>query len=247
MVIAIINMKALLLFSLLFLSSFIYSQEKRMNYYFDNYTISNYKNYNNGYDGQVINFNNTKDSTYKLLIRINKNLKDAILTDLKNKLVVKFDVNFIFNKIQDLNKLNNRKLFSIVDFDLNTRKKYKNFVEEFEFEKDSTTGKIIAHLTSFKNNKRKKIINEHYYFFEKNDKVINNYKNSTKLYLINKYNIKLDETENVQKILCIIDGKISNETEILEINQTDFNFNFKIDEEYLERISFSRLITTTIN
>ncbi|MBC7525586.1 MAG: hypothetical protein H7239_14270 [Flavobacterium sp.] len=177
---------------------------------------------------------NTKDSTYSLLIKMNDNVKGATLDDHKKKRVINFDVNFDYNKVEDLNKLNNSKLYTVIIYE--NQKKYKNFVEVFEYEKDTINNQILVHLTQFKNSKKKKIINEHYYYFSNKDNIESLYKNNVKDYLLKKYNLFEIKNFNLEKIVCVIDGKINSETVYLESKKIDFNFIFKIDELFPKRI-----------
>ena len=172
-----------------------------MSYYFDFVSISNIKNHRNNYKGKDFFFKNLKDSTYVLVIGIHDSVKKATLIDYKKRRIIKFDVNFDYQKIEDLNKLSNSKLHTGVAF--NKWKKNNKLVEDIEFEKDTGTNKTIVHLTQFKNKKRKKIINEHYYYFGDDSEIGDVYKNSIKNYLIKKYNLTLIKDENLEKIIQI--------------------------------------------
>lgn len=206
----------------------VFAQDHKMNYYFNKVTVSNVKNYETGAMFKYIHFVNQKDTTYALGLQIEANSRTATLYDNKSKLLVKFDVSFSYEKIEDLNKLTHAILYSKVFS--GRKRKFKKFAEDMEYEKDSLTNKTIVHLTQYKNNKRKKIINEHYYFFEKNDKINFNQKNSLKNYLNSKYKININEDENIGKIIHLKDGKNASETEFLEMKTVDFNFIFKIDD-----------------
>lgn len=224
-------MKYLIAFSFLFLSYFSFSQEK-MSYHFDYYSISNYKNYGAKLDNVMVNVLNEKDSTYSLLL--NYSNKEAILNDRKNRQLIKFTFDFKFEKIQDLNKLTNSRLYTKVIY--SSRKKYKNLVRDFEYEKDTLTNKTIAHLTFYKNKKRKKIINEHYYFFGYDAKTFDTHSKSIKKFLITTYDLDVIKDLNIEKILHLEDGKISSETNFIEIKKTDFTFEFKVDDVYPKRL-----------
>lgn len=223
-------MKRLVILVLIAFSNFCFSQEQKMSYYFDTVVVGDLKNYPDSFIGKTISFYNKKDTTYVLLIRCNDKIKDASLSDFKKKFLINFNVNFDFEKIEDLSKLNAVKLYKNVDF--SKPKKNKNYVENFEYEKDSLTGKTIVHLTQYKNNKLKKIINEHYYFFGNSFKNYNSNKIQIKSYLIKKYNFNLIADDNLEKSLCIINGKISNDFNVLDIKDVNYNFEFKIDEIY---------------
>jgi hypothetical protein len=224
-------MKSLIDFSFLFLSFFSFSQEK-MSYYFDYYSISNYKNYGAKLDNLMVNVLNEKDSTYTLLL--NYSSKEATLNDRKNRQLIKFVFDFKFEKIEDLNKLTNPKLYTQVQTIRGRR--FKKFVEDFEYENDSLTGKTIVHLTSYRKKKRKKIINEHYYYFGDNVNTVDSHKKSIKNYLLNKYKLKDLKNLNIEKVLHLKDGKIESQIDFVEIKKVDFNFKFEIEEVYPKRL-----------
>ncbi|WP_191860140.1 hypothetical protein [Hanstruepera ponticola] len=215
-------------------SNLTFSQDNlKRSYYFDVVTISNTKNYSNGFMGKTILFQNQKDSTYSLYMRINNSMREVRLSDRKEKNSISFDMNFEYKSVEDLNKLNNSKLYTVVNY--GKSKNYKNYVEEFEFETDSINHKTIIHLTSFKNSKRKKIISEHYYFFGLNDNYDINSPNSIKNYVSETYNLKIADHKHLEKIIHLEDGKISYESNNIIIDLIDFNFEFKIDEVYPKR------------
>ncbi|WP_395044857.1 hypothetical protein [Flavobacterium sp.] len=200
-----------------------------MSYNFNYYSVYNYKNYGFKVDTKMIQITNEKDSTYSL--HLDYNTKEAILKDTKNKLLVKFKIDFNFEKIEDLEKLTNSRLFK------NSRyvsgRKFKNFVQDFEFGNDTINHKTIVHLTSYKNKKRKKIINEHFYYFgNENNNIYDLHEKSIKKYLINKYDLEDIKDLNIEKILCLKDGKIESQMIFSEIKKVNYNFKFKIDEEF---------------
>ncbi|RTY86779.1 hypothetical protein [Flavobacterium sp. GT3R68] len=224
----IIRMKSLLTLLFCLLLSGVFAQDHKMNYYFNKVTVSNFINYE--YDTKVkyIHFINEKDTTYSLVVALQENSKTATLYDFENKFLVNFNANFNYEKVEDLNKLNHVILRNNVFW--GRKKRSKKFVEDREYEKDSVTNQTIVHVTQYKNSKRKKIINEHYYIFEKNDKINNNGKNSIKNYLSNKYKINFSEDDNLKKIIHLKGAKNAGETEIVTIDAADFNFTFKIDD-----------------
>jgi hypothetical protein len=223
-------MKYFVILFLFLLSNNTFSQQNRKSYYFNYSSVSEYKIYQNQFNGKLIDFRNTKDSTYYLQIAINGSKKEAIIADYKNKLIIKFDVNFEYQNSNDLKKLSNSKLYTVVNFGKNI--KYKKAVEFIEYEKDSITNKTIVHITRFANKKRKKIISELYCFFENMENVSSNHKKSIKNYLIDKHNIILKESENLTKVLCLKEGKIESESHFLEIKSEDVNFEFSIDNVF---------------
>ncbi|MFT7350784.1 MAG: hypothetical protein ACI9XR_000500 [Flavobacterium sp.] len=225
-------MKLRLFFYFLIFNLSCFAQKKQMSYFFDYYSKRKINQYETGTKGEIVYFSNKQDSTYNLSISITNTKNEAVLIDKKKDIIVKFDVNlgFINNDTVDLTKLTNSKLYTIVIF--GPSKKYKKMVQDFEYEKNTITNKSIFHLTRFKNNKRNKIISEHYYFFEKD---INNsalIKNSVKEYIAEKYKIKFDSDDNLKRILHLKNGELANETEFLETKNINYNFIFEIDEEF---------------
>ena len=107
-------MKKLFLLFILVNSLTVFSQEEKRSYFFDYYTIKNIKNYLRNFNGKIVNLYNTKDSTYTLYLDANN--KKAELLDFKKRLFIHFEMDFNFEKIEDLNKLKNSKIHYNVSF-----------------------------------------------------------------------------------------------------------------------------------
>ncbi|WP_418509553.1 hypothetical protein [Corallibacter sp.] len=212
-----------------------YSQDLERNYHFDLVTISNVKDYSHGFMGKVIDFINQKDSTYNLFIKVNGLNNEATLNDRKKKQIIKFDVDedFDYKTIDDLNKLSNSKLFTVVVH--SKHKSYKNSTEDFEYELDSINNKTIVHLTRFKNKKRKKIISEHYHFLSVNNIYDGTSSSNFKNYILENHSLRIADNQELEKILHLKDGKIWLETQYISKKIVDFDFKFKIDEVYPKR------------
>ncbi|WP_417289474.1 hypothetical protein [Corallibacter sp.] len=212
-----------------------YSQDLERNYHFDLVTISNVKDYSHGFMGKVIDFINQKDSTYNLFIKVNGLNNEATLNDRKKKQIIKFDVDedFDYKTIDDLNKLSNSKLFTVVVH--SKHKSYKNSTEDFEYELDSINNKTIVHLTRFKNKKRKKIISEHYHFLSVNNIYDGTSSSNYKNYILENHSLRIADNQELEKILHLKDGKIWLETQYISKKIVDFDFKFKIDEVYPKR------------
>lgn len=239
-------MKRYLLLLFIFIQSFAFSQNEKVSYHFDFMAMNNFKDYKQDKKGKQIYLYNSKDTTYFLSILYLDNSKYALITDYKKKHIIKFDVNFNYENIEDLNKLSNVRLYKEVFFEKS--KKYKNSVETFEFEKDSTNqNNVIVHLTKFKNKKKKKIIEEHYYFYGKTDYPDIISKESLKNKLVEKYDIEIIKNLNLYKILHLDDGKLSIDTEVLETKIIDFNFQFTIDDVFPKYKTFNNTTTTFTN
>ncbi|QBZ99002.1 hypothetical protein GS03_02514 [Flavobacterium sangjuense] len=189
-------------------------------------TIEHRNDYKNNFEGKFIFLSNSNDSTYLMTIKIGKSLKDATISDHKKNWLIKFDMDFEYQHLEDLNNLTNSKLYTGVSSV--SRKSYKNAVEDFKFERDTINNETIVHLKRYKNSKRKKIISDHYYFFGKKSNVYDTKKNSIKNYLNAKYNLDLSAF-NLEKAYHLEDGKLAIKSEEIYNESIDFNFNFKID------------------
>ena len=211
-----------------FASTFIYSQNNKMSYYFDSCTEYNLKQYDINLHSKVTTFRNSKDSTYTINIFQKKDSVYANLYDHKKNILVNFNVDFKYNNVEDLKKLNNIRLYRYVAF--TKGKKYKKYIEDFKYENDSINNQILVHITHYKNSKRKKIISEHYYYFSNKENIKSLDKNNMKDYLLNKYNLLEIKNQNLEKTICLIDGKKQSENEILKITKIDFTFSFTPDQ-----------------
>lgn len=189
-------------------------------------TVEQICDYKNNFDDKFIFLRNSKDSTYILTVRIGKIKNEASLSDDRKKWLVRFDIDSDYQQIEDLNKVTNNMFYTDVQ-PKRKSKVYKNFVEDYKFEKDTINNETIVHLKRYKNCKRKKTIFDHYYFFGKKSKLYNTEKNSIKNYLITKYNLDLSAF-NLEKIYHLEDGKLAVKTEEINKDSIDFNFNFKI-------------------
>lgn len=205
----------------------MFSQDKKLNYYFNHYEVSVTKNYGyqHGFPEKRIIFINSKDSTYLLQIRVAKDLKDARLYDFKKKEVVEFSIDNITFKMNDLANLQQPKL---VDYFFHKHQKNidnKN-VEKIEFERDTILNKTVVHLIRYKNKKLKKVIHEDYFIFQKKEDSEFKRINQDVRDLITTHNVNLKKEESLTKTLCLTDGKISLDVEYLENKNIDYNFTF---------------------
>ncbi|WP_430467863.1 hypothetical protein [Winogradskyella ouciana] len=217
-------MKKIIIVFALFAIGLSFSQEANKSYYFDIVTTSYIKDYSNNVEGKRIRFQNKEDDSYSMYIMITDSSKDATLSDTKNRTLIKFDMDFEYQSVEDLNKLDNSKLYSSIKYSKSRR--YKNYVEDFDFERDSISEKTIVHIIKYKNKKRKKIISEHYYIFGKNDGYNKNNPTLMKDYIFEKYNLKIAENKHLEKIIHLDKGKISLETSNFVSETIDFNFEF---------------------
>ena len=218
-----------ILFIFIFCSNtFLFSQNEEMSYYFDSCTEYNHNQYDLKLYSKTIHFRNTKDSTYSMSLFQKKDTAYAILSDHKKSVIVNFNVDFKYNNVNDIKKLNNIRLYQNVAY--SKGKKYKNYIEDFEYEIDSINNQTLVHLTQYKNNKRKKIINEHYYYFSNKENIKSLDKNNMKDYLLNKYNLLEIKNQNIEKTICVVDGKKQSENEILKVTKIDYTFSFTPDQ-----------------
>jgi hypothetical protein len=220
--------KIFLLF--LFISIHSFSQEKEYNFYFDHYINIKSKNYGDNRFEESYQFKNTKDSTYLLELKYSNKDTVARIFNHKEIDIIEFDIDFKFKKTEDLSKLKNPILYSSVYRELILRK-YKNFHEEMEFENDTINKQILVHLTQYKNKKKKKIINEYFYYFTLNKDIKPLIYSNFKKRLINKYNLEILNDYDLEKTLCLIDGKLSSEFLTQKIEKINYELNFTVIKE----------------
>ncbi|MEC4004352.1 hypothetical protein OX283_006770 [Flavobacterium sp. SUN052] len=204
----------------------VFCQEK---YHFDNYLTSHVKNYQSGYDDELIEVMNRMDSTLLLVIQIKGDKKIVTLNDLKKEKIFIFNMDFKFKNLKSLKKLD-----SPVKFNKHNTKKIEDSIgitEVAEFENDTIKNTKIVHLTKFLLSDKTKIYREYFYFFEIKKEF--NFEESLKLKLkLNKkFNIEFKEDENLYKILSLKEGKILIDTEFKDYVNEEFDLNFVVDEE----------------
>ena len=234
-------MRIILLILIFYTNTFLYSQNKEMSYYFDSCTEYNQNQYDIKLYSKINHFRNTKDSTYSMSIFQKKDSVYASLYDHNKNILVNFSVDFKYNNVNDFEKLNNIRLFQNVAY--SKGKKYKKYIEDFEYENDSVNNQTLVHLTQYKNSKRKKIINEHYYYFSNKDNIKSIEKNNMKDYLIRKYNLLEIKNKNLEKSICVVDGKKQSENEILKITKIDYTFSFTPDQVFPKTYLLSNIRT----
>ncbi len=152
--------KVFLLF--LFFTICSFSQKNEYNFHFDCFMKVNSKIHGDKINNDSFLFKNSKDSTYILELRYSKTDTIAQIFDSKVRDLIKFDIDFKFENISDLDKLKDPVLYKTVIPGSNI-KNHKNFYEEMEYENDTINNQILVHITQYKNNKKRKIINENYY------------------------------------------------------------------------------------
>lgn len=205
----------------------LFSQQDERKYHFDYFEKVNFRihPYNENQDSYF--FKNSKDSTYHLELRYAKYDTIAKMYDNTIKENVIFDLNFIYKNINDLKKLSNPSIDKSITSVLKNKKAIK-YIEDFEFEHDTINKQFIIHKIQRKDNKKKTIINEHYFFFSKNKNIcpINNSK--IKEHFIKNYKLEIPEDYHYEKTLCLIDGKINTQDQIIKIEKIDFDLSFII-------------------
>ena len=208
----------------------VFAQDnEQRSYKFDTYKLQNIKDYKNNIFNESHFFSNSKDSTYVLELRYGKENEALLFINDKNKQLIRFELDFKYSKIEDLNKLISSKLYTNVIRKSNYRK-YKDFVEEMKYENDTIDNQIIVHLIQYKNKKKKKTINNHYYFFSNKNIELKNSKSRIIDYLSTKYQLLLAEDLKIDRIMHLEEGKLSKDTYFLKNEKIDFLFNFKINE-----------------
>ena len=208
----------------------IFSQEK---YHFDNYVVSNVKNYKSGYTDKLIEIFNHKDSTYTLQIQYKNNKRKALLFDYKNKKINLFIMDFDFKRLSSIKKLDNP--FQKYNPNL-TNKKDVQGKEIVEFENDTIKNTKIVHLTNYKDEDKSLILNEYYYFFSLKKEMNFDESVNLKLKLIKKFNIEFKDDENLYRILSLKDGKIMVDTEFLSYVNEEVDFKFDVASQQTKNI-----------
>lgn len=203
-----------------FISILSFSQKKE-NYYFDQVLKQSITDTNvqNNYTQFI--FNNSKDNSYSLIINYSNQNNVAYLKDSNIDYLIKFDIDFEYKNSKDLEKLKNPYYFKRIEHS----KPNKNIIEEIKVSKDSIKDEIIVHIKQFKNTKKKKIIDEHYYTFSKKSNLLDYRKNNFKEYLINNKNIVEIKDYNLEKSTYVLDDKIETVYLTLKIEKIDFTIN----------------------
>lgn len=223
-------MRIILLLLFFCTTTFLFSQNKEMSYYFDSCIEFDLKNYSTNLFARINYFRNTKDSTYSMSLFQKKDTIYASLYDRKKNILVKFNVDSKYSGVEDLKKFHNSRLYNYVGY--TKGKKYKNHVESFEYEYDSIKNQTLVHIIHYKNSKRKKIINEHYYYFSTKENIISLDKNDVKNYIMKNHNIPEIQNQNLEKTICVVNGKKQSESETVKITKIDYTFSFTPDQVY---------------
>lgn len=199
-----------------------------MSYFFDNMIVTETSLYTEGFSGKTVYLSNSKDSTYSLYVRIGNKDSEATLWDFKKKHYVKFDADFEFKEVADINKLTHATLFPHVSF--HKGKRYRNYVEDSEIEVDSASNQVIVHLIQYKNKKRRRVINDHYYIFGIAPHLEMRHTRSTKNYVAEKYGVQFSPNAHLRKVLHLSDGKIHMSTKYLLVKDVNFTYNFTVEK-----------------
>ena len=224
------NFRLLVLFALISLKG---SSQEKLNYSFDTFTSyleTFYGKNNQRYN--YISLRNSKDNSYYLTI--NNNMSSGDLFDNKNDKHYCFKLKNRIEKVSDLKQLDTAASYATNKFkifDAELRKEYKDVVEEIEFERDTVKKTFIVHRINFKNNKKKKILDEQYYIFKENKDKSNLEKSNLLKFLISKKTIPFIDSDEIEKIIDIEDGKKNSETEYITTKTGDIKVNFIVKEK----------------
>lgn len=210
----------LILFPILF-----FSQQNERKYHFDFYEKVNIRIHIYNENRDTYFFKNSKDTTYYLELRYSKYDTIAKIIDNSTNENIVFDLNFIYKNINDLKKLSNPRIDNSVIIPHAKNKKFK-YIEDFEYEHDTINKQYIIHKIQHKENKKKTIINEHYFIFSKKNQINTISDSKFKDYLIKNYKLEIPEDYYHEKTICLIDGKVNSEYLIYKIEQIDFDLSF---------------------
>lgn len=150
-------MKKFIVFFLIVFSLNSFSQEKKLSYHFDYYSV--YEFNKEGKDNlksiKELYFSNSKDSTFILEVSLeNEVVKRAALLDFSNLKIT------IFKDERNLNNYNDVRLFnqaSTTDYNLDNCRNTSNYFYEINY--DSPSVGFIS-IVKYKNSKKKNIVDE---------------------------------------------------------------------------------------
>lgn len=224
-------MKKIILFIVFLNSFFCFSQENK-SYSFDTFTSFMKTTYGrvNQRNNYVIVINNKNENYY---LSINNNSMSANLFDYDIHKVFYFKLKYRIEKVLDLKQLDsafyNPKSSISCNCNL-SKKEIKNSVEEIEFERDTINKKFIVHKITFKNNKKDKIINEHYFIFKENLSKDTIDKDNFKRLVSDEFDIPLTDFDDLEKIIDVEDGKKTCESEYITTKNENIILNFILKE-----------------
>jgi hypothetical protein len=203
-----------------------FGQSEGISHDFDNISFAKFDNSFTNFHGEKIEIRNSKDSTYSISIIQNEKYRTAELSDLKNNIKVTFDLNFKFNKIEDLNRLKFKSSYAIYGNNFN---KERDTFTEVTYEKDTienkTTVRSALYVYTNRKKNKKKVLKDFYYIFNTipNQK---NYYNYQKSNFINEFKIPLTEDDVLVRFINVTGDKINTELNYTETKEVEFNFKF---------------------
>lgn len=224
------NMRIVLVYILFSTLGFSQSENQERTYYFDTYELLSVKDFSNNIYGKSHRFTNSKDSSYSLELRYEENNNNTahIMINKNRTERIAFDLDFEYTKPDDLNKLTNSKLYTVVFYGKTSDK--KKIVDDITYENDSLNNQTVVHIKQFKNKKKKKLIKEIYYSLSKNNSLLND--STIKLSFTQDELLFLNKL-NIDKIVSVNSkNEITDETTFLAHKNIDFTFTFKIDEVF---------------
>jgi hypothetical protein len=202
-----------------------FSQEKVLSYHFDYYTIYEYdksdKDTLNSF--KEINYSNSKDTSYILRIRVDKdtNAKFSI-TDIAHLKV------HVFEDKKNVDSYSDLGLFqSALTYDYSLENCIINSKGFYQINYDNQTNGVIS-IISFKNAKRKKVLNECFLETKPSEITLNQHYNFSPLVAplwCNKF--VLANQEIITNSYYMRNGKKEHIRKLLEISKTDLTI--KID------------------
>lgn len=204
-----------------------FSQEKKLSYYFDYYTVYEYKKEDkkNSETAKNIYFSNSKDSTFILSVTIKDNIvTNAAILDYKNLKITIFKDERILNNYNDVRLFNNA---STTDYNLDICRSKTNYFYEINDREGFSHS-----IKKYKNSKKKKIVDEFIYETKVSD--INTNHNYNFGQFVNPlwcWKITLTNKDLITNSYFLIKGKKKHLRKLEEFTKTDFTItidNLKI-------------------
>lgn len=218
-------MKNCMLLFLVLLSLNSFSQEKKLSYYFDYYTVYDYKETEkkNAKTSVELSFSNSKDSTYVLsLILKNEQVKYATLFDYKISVAHIYKYEGVLKNYDDVRLFNSA---STVPYNQNCSDGTSKFIYEVHY---TTHDKNTISINTYKNNKRKTFVSETVLETKPSPIVQNQHYNLSILFAplwCNKFS--LSNKNVIETSYFLIQGTKKHLRNLVEISKT--NFTITID------------------
>ncbi|POS01791.1 hypothetical protein Q361_108119 [Flavobacterium croceum DSM 17960] len=200
----------------------VFSQNDTLKYHFDKAQLSLENSALTRKKGVKLKFSNSIDASYELIIDNSINL--AFFIDKSIDKTIPFSFQGFINSEKQLNQL----LFNDTNIKISSEKKITQIPHtETTFNRDTISNELVVRIKHFKNNKRKKILNEFQYVFIQNDPTIEDNTLTSIKNRLAKSNpsILFDKKDNLKKIIYINENQSKIITEITNCYSTNFTLH----------------------